>query len=344
MNTFNTFSKIYVAFVSTLIIFLLTGCDVKVGVLGYPQEIIIVADSSLWNEVGPEVTEVFEAPVYTPMPEPSFSVNWIPLEELSAYKDRMNVFLIGVAGERNSTSEYMDDVLPFEFKNGVEGGQYFYLYNDNLYASGQISLIIYGKDRNTFKEKFSQFSEDIYNEFSSRYFKRLSKDMFKTGEQKDLEEILLKKYGWKLRIQHDYFFAMQDINEKYVWLRRMDPDRWISIWEMDGDVSDLTLESLITIRNDVLGKHYEGDSVSREDTYLTNVEFSGRSATKIVGVWQNDSLFVGGPFRTYAFFDSVKTKIYCVDIAVMAPNKQKKPYLDQLEAIANTFEVAEEEK
>lgn len=344
MITPNTFFKINLTKIILLIVFLISGCDVKVGVLGYPQEIFIVADSSLWKEVGPEITEVFEAAVYTPMAEPSFSVSWIPLEELNEYKERMNVFLMGVAGEENSTTTYMENILPVEFKTGVADDQYFYLYNDNLYAYGQISLILYANDRKTFKEKFRQFSENIFNDFSAKYYKRLSEDMFKTGEQNDLEEILLEKYGWKLRIQHDYFFAMQDIKEKYIWLRRMDPDRWISIWEMEGEPNDLVLDSLITIRNKVLGKHYEGDHVSEEDTYISRVEFSGRPSVKVVGVWQNDSLYVGGPFRTYAFFDSVKAKIYCIDIAVMAPNKQKKPYVDQLEVIANTFKVAEIEE
>ena len=60
MITPNTFSKINLTIIILLIVFLISGCDIKVGVLGYPQEIFIVADSSLWKEVGPEITEVFE--------------------------------------------------------------------------------------------------------------------------------------------------------------------------------------------------------------------------------------------------------------------------------------------
>ena len=125
MITPNTFSKINLTIIILLIVFLISGCDVKVGVLGYPQEIFIVADSSLWKEVGPEITEVFEAAVYTPMAEPSFSVSWIPLEELNEYKERMNIFLIGVAGEENPTTTYMENILPVEFKTGVTDDQYF---------------------------------------------------------------------------------------------------------------------------------------------------------------------------------------------------------------------------
>ena len=334
--------------VFALVLILLFGllnnsCDIKVSVMGYPQEIFVVADSLLWNEVGPEITEVFEAPVYTPIPEPSFTVQWIPLRELNAYKDRMNVFLIGIAGEDNPTSEYLKSILPAEIQSGVESDQNFHFFSDNLYAYGQINLFLYARDRSTFKERFNQYKEDVFSDFSNRYYKRLSEDMFKTAEQKELEQIILEKYDWKIRVQHDYFIATQDVNVKYIWLRRMDPDRWLSIWEMEGDSSDLNLDALIDVREKVLGKYYQGDWVDRDETYLMNVEFSGHSALKVVGIWQNDSLFVGGPFRTYAFMDPERSKIYYVDIAVMAPNKQNKPYLDQLEVIANTFEIANKE-
>lgn len=320
------------------------NCDIKVGVLGYPQEIFVVADSLLWNEVGPEITEVFETPVYTPISEPSFSVQWISLKKLNDYKDRQNVFLIGVANEDNQTTDYLKNILPNEIQVGVENDQNFYFFIDNLYADGQINLFLYAKDRNTFLQRFNQYKNDAFSEFSKKYYNRLSEDMFKTAEQKDLEQLIQEKFGWKIRIQHDYFIATQNINEKYIWLRRMDPDRWISIWEMDGDSSDLNLDALIEVREQVLGKYYEGDRVDRDETYLMNVEFSGHPASKVVGIWQNDSLLVGGPFRTYAFLDPITSKIYYVDIAVMAPNKQKKPYLDQLEVIANTFEITNKEK
>lgn len=321
-----------------------SSCDLKVTVMGSQQDIFIVADSLLWDEVGPEITEIFGTPVYTPIAEPSFKVQWISLRELNKFKDRMNVFLIGIAGDENPTSEYLKSILPAEIQSGVENDQNYHFFSDNLFAHGQINLFLYAKDKNTFKERLNQFKDDIFAEFNKRYYKRLSEIMFKRGEQKDLEQFILDKYDWRIKVQHDYFIATQDTNAKYIWLRRMDPDRWLSIWKIKGDTSDLTLDALIETREKILGKHYQGDRVDRETTYLMNVEFSGHSASKVVGIWQNDSLYVGGPFRTYAFYNSPSSEIYYVDIAVMAPNKRKKPYLDQLEVIANTFEITKPEK
>jgi len=344
MKISNPVKKLFAAVLVIIFGVFIQSCDVKVGVVGYPQEIFVVADSLLWNEVGPEITEVFETPVYTPIPEPSFSVQWIPLQELNAYKERQNVFLIGIAGDENPTSDYLKSILPAEIQSGVENDRNFHFFSDDLFARGQINLFLYAKDRNTFRQRFDQYKDDIFSEFNKRYSKRLSEDMYKQAEQKELEELIAEKYGWKIRVQHDYFIATQDINAKYIWLRRLDPDRWLSIWEMEGDSSDLTLDALIDTREKILGKYYQGDRVDRDETYLMNVEFKGQTASKVVGIWQNDSLYVGGPFRTYALMDPSNSKIYYIDIAVMAPDKQVKPYLDQLEVIANTFEIAKQKK
>jgi hypothetical protein len=344
MKIFNSIKKLFVLALLIVSGVLYSSCDVRVGVVGYPQEIFVVADSLLWLDVGPDITELFETPVYTPIPEPSFVVKWIPLRELNNYKERQNVFLVGIAGDENPTSEYLRSILPSEIQLGAENDQNFHFFSDDLFARGQINLFLYARDKSTFSQRFNQYKDEIFSEFNKRYYKLLSEDMYKQAEQKKLEELVLEKYGWKIRIQHDYFIAREDINTKYLWLRRLDPDRWLSIWEMDGDSSDLSLDAVINAREDVLGKYYQGDRVDRDDTYLMNVEFSGHTASKVVGVWQNDSLYVGGPFRTYAFMDSLSSKIYYVDIAVMSLDKQAKPYLDQLEVIANTFEIAKRKK
>ncbi|MEJ2053197.1 MAG: DUF4837 family protein, partial [Calditrichaceae bacterium] len=205
----NIIKAIFVIAVPLIIIFMIQGCDLKVISMGNQQEIFVVADSSLWEDVGPDINDIFAAPIYTPVSEPSFLVRWIPLDKLNKYKDRMNIFLLGVKQSDKPVSQYLETILPAEFKAGIEDGSVFYLFNNDLYASGQIGLILFAKDTKTFIQKFNQYKQQIYNSFSEKYFNRLSKIMFDKGEQKDLEKFILDKYGWKIRVQHDYFIALQ---------------------------------------------------------------------------------------------------------------------------------------
>lgn len=330
------FRKLSVVFSLFLII---AGCGIKPTTMGYQHRIFMVVDSHLWKELGPQVKEGFERTVYTPHEEKSFYIIPISLAELENRKMRMNIFFMGVADQKDSVTRYIEKSLPENFKQGVSNGEYFYLFQKDFYAADQINLIMYAQNKEAFKEQFSKTIERIYSTFEKKYYARLKKGMLEKDRQEKIEDYLAKNFGWKIQVQHDYFLANQDVEKKYVWLRRMKPDRWISIWKIDADSANFNMDSLVNIRNRMTSAYYEGDVVVDEDRIFREVDFNGQPGIKLDGLWRNDSLMVGGPFRLYALYDPLESGYYMIDIAVMAPGKLKKPYLDQLEVIAHTFEV-----
>ena len=321
-------------------ILIFSSCNTKPGSLGYQNRLFVVADSSLWREAGDDLSAVFETEIVTPHTEKNFFVTQIPLDKLNAYKDRMNIVFMGLSSGTSDVDNYLKKYLPEEFRVGVDSDQYFYVFNDDMFARDQVGLIMYAKDVDAFRERLASFKLDIYNRFEEKYFTRLEKTMFERDEQRDLRKFLEKNYGWSVRLQQDYFLALQDIDNKFVWLRRINPNRWISIWETEGDSSKLTIESIAAERNRMARAYYQGDVIEEEDLYLSDVDFIGQRAKKLTGLWRNDSLLVGGPFRLYSWYDQENNKIRYIDIAVMAPGKLKKPFLDQLEVIAHTFKLA----
>ena len=202
---------------------------------------------------------------------------------------------------------------------------------------------MFGRDKASFKKNYSELKGALFKQFNAKYFARLKKEMYELEEQKDQEEYLENNFGYGVRVQHDYFVAHQNPDENYVWLRRMDPDRWLSIWRVDGDESIITQDSLIILRNRMTTKYYSGDVVVANETNLEIVSFQDKPTYKMTGTWRDDSLVVGGPFRTYIVENKEENAYYLVDIAVMAPTKNKKPYLDQLEVIASTFNFSKKD-
>lgn len=320
----------------------LAACGVKPTTMGYQHRIFMVVDSTLWQELGQQVQQGFERVIHTPHEEKTFYVIPIPLKELENRKMRMNVFFMALADEQGPAADYIKKSLPENFKKGAENGEYFYLFQQDFFARDQINLILYAKNKAAFKEQFQKNIDKIYKTFEAKYYARLKQGMFGKNEQEKLEDFLVKNYGWKLRLQHDYFIALQDMENKFVWIRRMKPDRWISIWEVKADSANFNLDSLVNRRNRMAASYYQGDVVEDEDRIFRRVDFNGQPAQKLDGLWRNDSLMVGGPFRLYAVYDPLESLYYMIDIAVMAPGKLKKPYLDQLEVIAHTFEVSDE--
>ncbi len=322
---------------------LVSSCDLKPTTMGYQHRLFVVADSVTWAKVEPQVTEAFETTVPTPLEEKEFVVSHITLDQLNTVRTRMNIVFIGLAEGKGETDLYLQKYLPQTFKDGVAAGKYLYLFNDDMFARDQIGIIFFAQNISAFREQFPLIQKEMLKTFKQKYYARLKKGMFEKGENTKLEELLQKHYGWSVRVQHDYFLALQDLDAHYVWLRRINPDRWVSIWEENNTADSLSRDAIQNLRNTMARKYYQGDIVDSEDLVIEKVDFEGHPAQKMSGLWRNDSLMVGGPFRLYTWLDSKTEKRYCIDIAVRAPSKKKKPYLDQLEVIAHTFSLAKQE-
>ena len=171
----------------------------------------------------------------------------------------------------------------------------------------------------------------------------LKKRMYAKLERKETEEKLMGKYGWRVRVQHDYFLAFEDPKENFVFLRRRFPERWLFVYWVDTeDPSFLTPEWCLKKRNEIGEKFYGEDRVVRGYTKVERGEFLGRKAFIVQGLWENEKEVAGGPYKAYCFYDSTTKRVYMIDIAVFAPGQRKMPFLRQLEVIAHTFRTHKE--
>jgi hypothetical protein len=75
-------------------------------------------------------------------------------------------------------------------------------------------------------------------------------------------------------------------------------------------------------------------------TKIEKINFLGRDAIKLEGLWEIEEKAIGGFFRSYTFFDMKTKKIYFIDISVFAPGEVKEPYIRQLDIIAHTFSTS----
>ncbi len=322
------------------IFILLSSCNMRRSAMGVQDRLFVFADSALWQQIKGDVTDTFEDIIHTPRAERSFYVHWSRLKELQGLKGRMNIVFAGTTQPGSAVNDYLLKSLPESFIDDVKAGKKFYFYKDGLFARDQFSLFMIAPDARTFNFNFDQLKKQIYEQFLKKYYARLEESMFDKGEQKEQEAYLKKYFGYTVRVQHDYFVADQDLPPKYVWLRRMKPDRSLSIWRLPVGQEIRGLKDFISVRNKTIGPHYSGDRVVTDETRLDTVLFRGKQTPRMIGVWQNDSLMVGGPFRTFIVNKPDSNETYLIDISVTAPSKRKKPFLDQLRVIAGTFEFA----
>jgi hypothetical protein len=322
----------------------LPWCDYKPASFGDFEKIVVFADSSLYNQVQTELEQTFDQFIYTPHSERSFYLDLQPLEMLGTYQSRRNLLFIGLLNGQDRVSEYINNVLSAQVQQDVANGDVFEIFKKDLYASEQEAMFFPASDIHMLKKNLSDRTDIIFNRLNTSYFRRLKNAMFLKGEQFVLEDYLASEYGWKIRIQHDYVIVKEVEDKSFVWFRRLNPDRCLFIYRFPFKNLDEEGFWLYDTRDSLATVYFEADSIDKEDSYIQYIDFLGREAKKLTGIWQNHQHYIGGPFRTYAFADENKKYIYIIDISTTAPGHRKKPYLDQLEVLASTFLFVDEKK
>ncbi|MFQ5754222.1 MAG: DUF4837 family protein [bacterium] len=328
-----------------LLVFL--GCFKKPTSVGGDTKLFVVADSTDWVVLEPTFRDVFEQVIKTPQPEKVFGVNWVPAKRFSEFATKRNLIITGALQSEGEINQKIANMLSLEVKNRVMDGSAFVFPKENPWAKDQLLVVLVSNTLTELQDNMIKNKEYLYNLFEKKLLEETSKQMYHTLEQKDLAEELLQKYGWTLRIQHDYIVNIQRSQARFVMLRRSLPgrERWLFVhWIEEADSSLINETWAINTRNRLTNKFYENDKINGEYTHSDEIEFLHRKALRLEGLWENEEKMAGGPFRSYCFYDQPSRRIYIIDIAVFFPGGDKEPFLRQLDIMAHTFKTAYEVK
>lgn len=331
-------------FALLFIIGLTQNCAKKsVGSLGPYDEITLVADPADYELFKTELSAVFEKEVETPLPEKIFVINQVTPEEFTKLRRRRNIVLVSTLESQGETIELIKGMLPASEVPKVEQGQSFFFQKKDPWAYNQMLLVLVANNTETLKQKLLSSNDQLFNIFDERLTRLVKSEVFGEGEQKILAKNLQEKYGWSIRIQHDYQIFEEDEQNNYVLLLRDYPKRWICVaWYDTNDPSLMTNEWCINFRNEIFSYMKGKEIIDEKHTRVDTVEFYGKYALNLVGLYGGEDedgwpKVYGGPFRSYFVYVEEDNRIYMVDYAIFAPDRDKKTYLRQLDIIANTF-------
>ena len=109
-------------------------------------------------------------------------------------------------------------------------------------------------------------------------------------------------------------------------------------------------DSLIAIRNRVLGEHIKGSFDSQMSTSSTmpveyrKLEVDGLFRAELRGLWEMTTDMMGGPFVMQAFVNENTNRVIFVDVLVYAPEKKKRNLIRNLEGTFYTIKVTNSEE
>ncbi|HPG39040.1 MAG TPA: DUF4837 family protein [bacterium] len=344
-----SYKALSIALLGVLIIF--SNCEQKGRSLGSGNNIITLADSVLWQNVGKQVENILGNEQYTPQPEPVFFLSLNKPESIGKFKRFPQILLVGTLDQQGQTQNLLDQLLPpgSRGRQMVENDERFFFPVQNPWSRDQLLVVLVSRDLETLQKHLADKPDDLFNTFDTHANERATQQIYYTHEQKNLEHHFFQNYGWSIRVPNEYFISADSGKTGFVWLRRVGPKsllRDMFIYrEKITDPSVLSKEWIISKRDSLTNRYYQGDYIYSDSLITVReklINFNNRYAIQVEGVWQNEKLMIGGPFRSIAFYNEGDDYIYILDGSVWAPEQRKWPYLRQLDIILHTFKTVNE--
>ena len=340
----------YIKIVLVIIILcMMVSCGCKPRSWYSEGVIAVMAAPDDWEAFQGVLRINFERVVRTPHQEKTFTLRYVPDEDFVRYTKYRHLVLIATLQSTGRIGKLVDQMLSDPIlRQKVENGENYYFPINNEWAKDQLMLVLVAKDIPSLRERLENSGNTIYEIFNMDLNKRLLKVMYQRREQKKVAERLMEHYGWSIRVQHDYFIDEEKPEDGFVFFRRIHPERWIFVrWledVQDADSLYMNTKWVVAERNRIGATYYGGDRVDHKHLFSFRSEFLQRPAQITTGIWKNDRMTKGGPFRSYTFFDQISNRLYMIDIAVCEPGNAKVPYLRRLDLIARTFHTFFERK
>ncbi|OIO62778.1 MAG: hypothetical protein AUJ47_07270 [Candidatus Marinimicrobia bacterium CG1_02_48_14] len=320
----------------------LVGCaSPQKPAAGEDDVIIVIAEENNWNITQNYLNETFGKPIYTPQEEYLYTLKWVDPSQFETFRMYKNVILISQFEVSSSLTGLLKSMVSDSALTRIRNTPGAYYSRRNAYADGQELMIVVGKSDGDVQSRIRLNETEMLAKMESQTAKRLTSFIYRIGEQTKLAEGYFQQYGWYMRLMHDYLELKNDPSQQFVWLGRDYPYRWIVINSIPApDSFDLPSVGKQMLE-DVYGKLIPEVALSM--TYFTMQEswINNHAALEFRGLWEHKTEIQGGPFIAYSFYAPEQDKIFLLTGIVWAPDRQKLPYIRQIEMMLRTFSFTE---
>lgn len=291
---------------------------------GRINSVLVVIKNGYWvDEVGKTLKDIFKSPVAgLSQPEAQFSVTHIkPNLFGDLFNNSRNILIVGIEAKAR------------------------YRVIKNKYASPQIIMTITGKNESDLINKIKLHKQDILDIFKkgdlALYQQKLSKKDWPTNK-------FLASTNFTIDVPKDY--RLVENRKDFLWVRKhLRGDNMINIliYKLPFNKQSSLTKAYIIKKRDSIGKaQIPGQfkdtymqTSSAINPFLKKITVNGITAFVTKGLWNVKKDFMGGPFVNYTYTDIQHHQYICLDGFVYAPNKNKRDYIFELEAIFRTLKL-----
>ena len=265
--------------------------------MGTEGSILIVADPLDVPVIRPAIERLFGRTIYTPQPESMFKVSWTDAEALADYTSAPLILLAATVDGEGATADLLRRMLSPKVKEGVASGDYVVFRRQNPWSRPQFLLIVLGRDRRELGANMFQWSDSLFAWADDFERDRIRNQLFRKGEQRDIEEYIGENYDFRLRVQHDYLIAQENDSLNFIRLIRHYPERWIMIAFGELKRDQQFDAQFIYDHRKLIGSAFLDPVITYDENWTAEeTSFAGRKAIRIRGLWATLGPEGGGPF------------------------------------------------
>lgn len=330
----------------------------KPEAIGLPGRINIIITPELKNgPVGKLLDSLLTAELeVTPRDESLFNIKFVAPDEINrSHKSMRNLIVAFSFSDRSADAGKVKSLITTASLEKIESDtSLFVITQSDTWARGQEVMYLFSENPEQLATKILKNRSRLVSFFNEKEKDRLKKGLLKSSANKDLAERIKTKSGFSIRIPFGYQLA--DQQEDFLWLRQInsfdDKDIWIARKKFTS-LDDFQQSKLIQFRNEIC-KKYLFEDPEKPDTYLVTetsvsykpvvsrtINFNGKYAVEMKGLWKTNIPSMGGPFIGFALVDESKGYFYYIEGFVFSPSKQQREILRELEVILQTFSTGE---
>lgn len=340
---------------SAVLIFTACDSDYQPSAIGDIDRIIVVMDSTQWvSDTALAIEESFGGAIETlPSFEPRYRLDFRDFrnnQELDHIREHRNIIFATPIDAESNVGSFVRAILSSDVENRVREGESFAFPIEDRWRRDQWVLVLTSTDDEALSDKIRNSEESLITSIESREFERREREVYRRGEQVDLNEYLWDNFGWKVRMQHDYI-QINESSDAIVFGRYLpDNNRRMWAWWKDDvpDIDFLDSEWINATRDSLMQIYMEGET---EGNYVTTEYREPRvvRTTEIerddhiigfetMGTWRMVGNIMGGPFVNFTFYDPDTERLFMVEYWQFAPSVGKRRFVRQFQAMGRTFE------
>lgn len=324
---------------------------------GNLNQIIVVADTELWEGPVGDSLRYHLAPAYPvlPQPEPVFDLRHFTQEEIDANSDRLRfrnmLYLAEVSETGYGTAFTMKEVVGAENlrKMADSPEKSDIKVSRNRWAVGQTVLFFYATDMETLIAAIRAKSASIARTFGKKDHEMLENRVYMSGRNGKAMREIKEAFGISLPVPGGYEVALHDKEKDFIWLRMLKPNSHIHTNIMVsrlpyGEQGLPDAQKVKELRNTLTQQYVVSgeveDSYMRVDDvhlplYSEAAEIDGQAAIQIRGIWQMSAPadMMGGAFVSYAIPDNSGNGLILLDGFAYAPGEKKRDLIQGLNLV-----------